>query len=345
MNDLIVEGKIFYNGHMTYGKYSILKDSFVPDSHKTSVRGTLLRAPVNFHTHLGDSFISEEPVGDIPAIVGPGGFKMRKLNDAGILDIKKSMKRVIEYMKNLGTYAFFDFRESGMKGIRSVPRFNGIHGFFLTRPSDKSEVMQLLDLSAGFGLSSISDYREPELEELATVAHRRGKIFAIHFSENRREDIQTLLKLKPDFIVHCIETKEEDLEMIRENGIPVILTPRSNVFHGKRPDYKKIFDAGVDVLLGTDNAFIVEPDVIEEASFLYQYQHNFSRIEPDSIISAITESPRKVMRKLGIETKDEKYIFFDEELSSYQILTRPHLYRRYIIRRSSGRINFFPMKD
>ncbi|MEM0130087.1 MAG: N-ethylammeline chlorohydrolase [Thermoplasmatales archaeon] len=345
MNDLIVEGKIFYSGHMTYGKYSVLKDSFVPDSYKTSVRGTLLKGPVNFHTHLGDSFISEEPVGNIPAIVGPAGFKMRKLNEAGVRDIKKSMKKVIEYMKNLGTSAFFDFRESGIKGIRSVPRFDGIHGFFLTRPSDKSEVKQLLDLSAGFGLSSISDYGEPELERLAGLAHGLGKIFAIHFSENKREDIQTLIKLKPDLIVHCIETRKDDLELIRENGIPIILTPRSNIFHGKRPDYKRIFDAGIEVLLGTDNAFIVEPDIIEEASFLYQYQHNFSRIEPDSIISAITESPRRVMRKLGIETRDEKYLFFDEELSSYQILTRPHVYHRYIITRSSGRINFFPMKD
>ncbi|MEM0141185.1 MAG: hypothetical protein QXN66_04015 [Thermoplasmatales archaeon] len=345
MRDVIVEGNIFHNGRMVHGKYSMMQDIFVQDSSRPTLRGTLLKGPINFHTHLGDSFISEEPIGDIPSIVGPGGFKIRKLNEAGIKKIRKGMRNAIEYMKNLGTAAFFDFRESGIRGIKSVPGFKGIEGQFLTRPSDPSEVRHLLDVSAGFGLSSISDYRESELTRLSSEAHKRGKILAIHFSESKREDVQTLIDLKPDFVVHCVEATERDLALIRAGKIPIVVTPRSNVFHGKRPDYNKIFKSGADVLLGTDNAFIVEPDVLEEASFIFQYQHSISRIDPDSVISAITEAPRNVMKKLGLTMRFETYLYFEEELTSYQILTRPHLYRMHVLHLKSGRINFFPRRD
>ncbi|MGC8645115.1 MAG: amidohydrolase family protein [Thermoplasmata archaeon] len=342
MKDLVVEGNIFHNGRMVQGRYSIRDDAFVEDSRRPSIKGTLLKGPVNFHTHLGDSFISEEPIGDIPSIVGPSGFKINKLNAAAIQEIRQGMKRSIEFMKSVGTAAFFDFRESGLRGIKSIPSFERIGGFFLTRPNDSSEISDLLESSAGFGFSSVSDYDESFLVKSSNASHKHGKIFAIHFSENEREDVRSLLRLKPEFVVHCIEASDDDIKAIRDHGIPIVLTPRSNIFHGKRPNYRKLFDSGAEILIGTDNVFIAEPDVMEEASFLFQYQHGLARVSPDSIISAVTETPRTVMRKFGLVTDEETYILYGEKLSSYQILTRPHLYAKLVIKKRGKRINFFP---
>jgi len=345
VRDLVIEGNIFHNGRMVQGTYSIMSDSFVDHWRGPSVHGTLLKGPVNFHTHLGDSFISEEPIGDLKSIVGPSGFKMRKLSGASIAEIRRGMRNSIDFMRQNGTAAFFDFRESGIRGVNSIPAFRNIEGFFLTRPSNRTEVEQLLRSSAGFSFSSISDHPLPFLVEMSNASHNQGKIFAIHLSENEREDVESLLRLNPDFVVHCIEASRDDIEKIKERKIPIVITPRSNIFHGKRPDYRKLFDSGADILIGTDNAFITEPEVMDEGSFLFRYQHGFARISPDLIISALTEKPRKIIERFGMRMEEETYILYREELTSYQILSRPHLYERIVVKKKGRRINFFPRMD
>ncbi|EQD79989.1 N-ethylammeline chlorohydrolase, partial [mine drainage metagenome] len=44
--------------------------------------GTVMLAPVNSHIHIGDSFIKEEPFGTLAEIVGPSGFKLKRLEQA-----------------------------------------------------------------------------------------------------------------------------------------------------------------------------------------------------------------------------------------------------------------------
>lgn len=345
MKDLIVNGSIYKDGEMKDGKYSILRDRFVDSSTPSDVEGTLIEAPINFHTHLGDSFISSEPEGSLEQIVGPGGFKMRALNQAPASVVKRSMKRSIDFMKNQGTLAFFDFRESGMKGLNLAPKFNDITGFFLTRPTTSEEIPSLLNKSAGFGMSALADHDLKCLKDLANSAHERKKIFAIHFSENKREDIKSLLDLKPDYIVHCIEVTDGDLKALSRSGIPVTITPRSNVFHGKRPDYSRLFRFGLTVLLGTDNAFITEPSIMEEVEFLYRYQRKLNRLSPEEALSTVIENPRRVISKLRLKINQEKYLFFpDEVLTPYQLVTRPNFYEKITVLKEGNRISFFPRK-
>ena len=345
MKDLIVKGAIYRDGEMKNGKYSILRDKFVAASTPSDLEGTLIEAPINFHTHLGDSFISSEPEGSLAQIVGPGGFKLRALNQAPASVVKGSMKRSIDFMKNQGTLAFFDFRESGMKGLNLVPKFNGITGFFLTRPATSEEIPLLLDKSAGFGMSALSDDDPKYLKVLANSAHQRKKIFAIHFSENKREDVKSLLDLKPDYIVHCIETTDSDLKALSRSGIPVTITPRSNVFHGKKPDYSRLFRFGLTVLLGTDNAFITEPSIMEEVEFLYRYQRKLNRLSPEEALSTVIDNPRRVISKLRLKINQEKYLFFpDEVLTPYQLVTRPNFYEKITVLKEGNRISFFPRK-
>lgn len=345
MKDIIIEGSIFVNGGFRKGKYSIVDNRFVESSADADYRGTLLKAPINFHTHIGDSFIGEEPEGTIPEIVGPSGFKVRKLESAPLSECKTSMKKSIKFMRDRGTAAFFDFRESRKIRRDEAYKIKGIDEFLLTRPSSKEESETVLEDSAGFGMSSLNDYDLDWLLFLSKTAKRRGKIFAIHFSENVKENVEDLLKLKPDFVVHCIETDDYDTEILKKNEIPVVITPRSNIFLGKRPDYGRFLDKGLTLLIGTDNAFLTEPDIWSEAEFLYRYQKANHRISPEKILDMITEDPRKVMDRMGLSLSKEVYILYsEEELSAYEIITRPNLYKRKILIADNGKDNLFSQK-
>ncbi|MGC8546398.1 MAG: amidohydrolase family protein [Thermoplasmata archaeon] len=332
MRDIIFKGNIFYDGKMVTGKFAVNRNKFTDESMTPDIEGTLIPAPVNFHTHIGDSFIDEEPVGGVPEIVGPGGFKMRKIENADSLEMARAMKRSIEYMREQGTLAFLDFRESGIRGLNVVPAFRGIKGIFLTRPANKEEIIYLLKKSSGFGVSSISDYEYDWLKLLSLEAKKHKKLFAIHFSENKRENLGLLLGLKPDFIVHSIEASQDDLSIISKNNIPIAITPRSNIFFGKKPDYSRMLKAGCRVMMGTDNVFITEPNIWQEAEFLYRYQRNLGYIKPEEILRMITDNPRKFAISKGINLGKEKYIVFENEfLTAYQIITRPGYYRRRIL--------------
>lgn len=345
VKDLIVKGTIYFRGKMVVGAYSVLKDEFLRDDIPGDVEGTLLKGPINFHTHLGDAFIREEPEGGIKDIVGPGGFKMRKLDSSPSRLIRESIGRSIEFMKRQGTAAFFDFRESGSKGLKLAPNTKGINGFYMSRPSENGEVIPLLEDSAGFGMSSLADNDLNFLKILSNTSHRHGKLFAIHFSENVRESVNDLIGLKPDYIIHCLETRNEDLEILKKEKIPIVVTPRSNVFHGKRPDYSRLFDLDLKVLLGTDNAFITEPSILDEAAFLYRYQRGIKRVAPEKILATIIDNPREVISRFGLRLGMETYILYpNEALSAYQILTRPNFYEREILVKSEDRITFFPRK-
>jgi cytosine/adenosine deaminase-related metal-dependent hydrolase len=332
MKDIVFKGNIFYDGKMIRATLIVNRNKFVDESIIPDVEGTLIPAPVNFHTHIGDSFIDEEPVGGVPEIVGPGGFKMKKIENADSIEMARAMRKSIDYMREQGTLAFIDFRESGIRGLSIVPKFKGIKGIFLTRPGKEEEIIYLLKKSYGFGVSSISDYEYEWLKLLSAEAKKYKKLFAIHFSENKREDIDLLLGLKPDFIVHSIEATQDDLSIISKNNIPIAITPRSNVFFGKKTDYSRMLKAGCTVMMGTDNVFITEPNIWQEAEFLYRYQRNLGYIKPEEILKMITENPRKFARSKGINLGKEKYILFENEfLTAYQIITKPGYYRRRIL--------------
>ena len=74
--------------------------------------------PVNAHTHIGDSFIKDEPIGDLPEIVGPGGFKHRQLENSSDGIIMEGIKNSTSFMEKSGILSYFDFR-----GIFQLPVF------------------------------------------------------------------------------------------------------------------------------------------------------------------------------------------------------------------------------
>lgn len=332
-------GNIFHHGKMEKMTVVFEDDgvSYSPGiSSSAEHEGTLIPAFVNSHTHIGDSFISDLPPGGIEDIVGPTGFKHRML-DGVDLDLQgRYMKNTIEFMRDSGTIAFLDFREAGVNGVRNVPEVDGIRGIILGRTESPEEVNDLLNISSGICQSSISDLDFEKLTQISSFTRIKGKMFAIHFSERIREDVDRVIELEPSLLVHCIESSEQDLKMISERNIPVAITPRSNAMFGKNIDYTRLSENGLNLLLGTDNCMAIEPDMFSEMAFLYLHQRSLKPMEPEYIISIATESPQQFLRNNLAIDLPSVFIFFPKiRLTPYEIVTKGHMWKKMLINSES----------
>ena len=329
-----VSGNIYFNGKLRHGTLDL---SGIP-VFKTGIAndglyGTLIPAPVNAHTHVGDSFIGDEPSGTLPDIVGPGGLKHRMLEHADTDSIINGIRKANQFMWKNGTLSYMDFREGGLDGIKFIKRSKSrhIHPVILGRPYGNDSIEAILDSSDGIALSSISDIDYGEAMKASRGARKMGKIFALHFSENKREDIDIVLDLNPSFLVHGIEADDRDLNLLGKSGIPVAITPRSNIFYGKRPDYGRFVKSGIEIMLGTDNVFVTEPDMFSEMDFLYRYQRFSTYISPSDILKFGIDNPRKFLQKNGVPLS-EAYIFFKNQLlNEYQLVTKKHYFKSSIL--------------
>ncbi len=292
-------------------------------------RGTLIPAPVNGHTHIGDSFIQEEPPEDLMSSVGPGGFKHRYLSTVSKSALVHGMKGALSAALKSGTHRIYDFREGGLEGtaaIRKAASGLNIDLKILGRPATREEALRMVNMVSGFGMSAISDHNFDFLLALSEMAYGSGKIFSIHFSERTREDIGMLLQLKPSLIVHGLKMTQEDIAAVQKNGIPLCITPRSNYLYGLNADYSRFYRNGLKVMIGTDNGFATTQDTLSELSFLYFIQRNFSRIDPAVLLKSAVYDP------VAGETENSRYLLFDNAyLSEYQIVTKGYAIRKRLL--------------
>ena len=280
----------FVKGHITLDKKRISEIGRGTPNNKPICKGLIVPTFVNSHTHIGDSFIRDKGI-DLPKdveelVAPPDGLKHRLLKEASDEVIIKGMKYAIDVMINSGTEFFLDFRENGISGVnmlKSATHKRPINSIILSRPVnlnfDKTEIDLLLNKSDGIAISSISDWEYSELQKIARSADLKGKIFALHASERIRENIDQILDLKPDFLVHMLKASESDLIKLREENIPIVVSPRSNAFFGFRPDFKLMKRVGVNVLIGTDNVMLNPPNILEEISFIRSISKIYSAQE------------------------------------------------------------------
>jgi len=259
---------------------------------------------INSHTHIGDFFIKlPEKKYSVEELVAPVyGYKHRMLDSAGRKEIVEGMKKAIHIMENAGTFAFIDFREGGVKGIemlREAITGKKIKAIIMGRPEkmqyNKDEIDKILSISHGIGLSSISDW-DDDIEKIAEHVHRKRKMFAIHASEAKRENIDEILSLNPHFLIHLSMASEKDIEKVAEENIPVVVCPRSNAFFGLRPKIEMMMEYGITIMLGTDNAMIVEPDIRKEMDYVAK---NFE-ISDKNLFDMVSRNPKKIIKEFLI---------------------------------------------
>ncbi len=270
---------------------------------KPLAEGLIVPTFINSHTHLGDSFIREKNL-TLPKNVGelvapPNGLKHRLLKKASEEELINGVKKSIKVMIETGISHFFDFREDGFKGILQLKKaLEGyrINSTILSRPIElkyeKNEMKLLLENSDGIGLSSMSDWEYSEIEKISKHTKKEGKIFALHASEIEREDIDLILDLNPDFLVHMISATESDLHNVKDEEIPIVICPRSSSFFNLKINLELLKKTGVNILIGTDNGMLNSPDIIEEVRHLKKTSNVFSSEE---LLNMVTYSPRKAL--------------------------------------------------
>jgi cytosine/adenosine deaminase-related metal-dependent hydrolase len=85
---------------------------------------------------------------------------------------------------------------------------------------------------------------------------------------------------------------ESDLIRIKQEKIPIVRCPRANAFFHLPVDLLLMQKIGVDLMLGTDNAMISTPNILEEIRFLKKTDSHYS---DEQLLKMITYTPRKVL--------------------------------------------------
>ena len=224
----------------------------------------------NSHTHIADTLAMDIPCsGSLEDLVTPpGGLKHRILENASHYELIDAMHRTMSEMIAGGTAGFADFREGGPEGVVTLNRAAQglpIKPVILGRSGGEL-------VSEGVGISSTRDERR--CEEIIEAMKKAGKIISLHAGEKDSDDIDDALSYNPDLLIHCTHAKKSQLKQIADAGIPVAVCCRSNFLLGvsnssRYPPLKEMLDAGIKILIGTDNAMFVQPDMMQEISFIH----------------------------------------------------------------------------
>jgi cytosine/adenosine deaminase-related metal-dependent hydrolase len=298
--------------------------------------GGLILVPglVNGHTHFGDACLMDGATGLTleEGFFRPHGFKYRELARLDRATQVACLCDTLRYAAASGTVAHFDFREQGPDGarrLREASRATGVYSVILGQfdqvPFDQSalvanraelpeiarlELEEILDEADGFSESTMNDLTDPAWCQIRTITARQGKARAIHCLENAayREtslqltgvgDLARALSLyHPDLIVHLTVADDEEIRMLAESGVTAVINPRANANLGlPLPPVAKLLEAGVNLVIGTDNGLLNSPNLWAELDFTYKLAKSqygdALRPDPAAILAMATSNVGK----------------------------------------------------
>ncbi len=308
-------GNIIFDGEKVAKGYLRLEHDEVVevchgDASAGGMKGLVLPGFVNAHTHIGDSFGYPAPRISLERLVTPpDGYKHRALTAATRQTKEAGMLQSLQTMSASGTTVFSDFREEGVKGVemlRGILRPDHPRAVILARPfeepTSQTEIEALLGSSDGIGMSSVADCPMDLLKLLSKSTRSRERLFSIHMSEAAREDVDSVLSLHPDFVIHATKATQSDLSALAYAKTPVVVCARSNEFFGNKVNIPGMISAGVRVGLGTDNGMICRPDMIEEMKAAFRISAAAGNITALDIVKAATVEGRKILKVDGNTT-------------------------------------------
>lgn len=260
-------------------------------------RGIIFPAFTNAHVHLGDSIAQDIAAYEhIGRRVGREGAKFKILREKES-EVGRGIRRSLNEMLSLGTTAFCDFREGGVKGVRQLksvlPKKHD--AVILGRPDGSVE--KVLKNCDGIGISSVVNYSPEELKKMSRAAKKSRKLLAVHAAEVG-DDVKVALELKPDFLVHLTNAGEKSLQKIFASKIPVVLCPRANAMLGVGiPRIKEIIE-NTSVAFGTDNVMVNSLNIFREMEFAFKAARGLSKdykFDARKILAAATLNGRKIL--------------------------------------------------
>ena len=223
--------------------------------------GLIIPSLLDMHTHMGDCFAR----GDLPPglleTVLPGGVKHRFLEGSDRGDLVESIRFSLRELAP-GVGLVLDYREGGLDGLEilreAIPEGSPMI-LPLGRVTEGEDPVEVLSRSVGFGIPSLDGENLEELRELAG-----DSIFSVHASELYREDIDRVLSLKPDQVVHMVSGTVDDWTALAEEKVPVTVCPRSNMAYGIPLPLGSMMKQDLSLTIGTDNSISSRQDIFRE---------------------------------------------------------------------------------
>ncbi len=268
--------------------------------------GVLLPTLEDAHTHLADRRLSVPPGTPVADVVRPpDGLKHKYLAAAPEEELVGSIRAGIEDLIATGATAAHEFREGGIEGVRAYrkaldsltpdkrmhfqPVVLGRPGSSVERPKDEkafwSKMSRLLSACDGLGLSAISDGDPVWNVEVGRFARGQDKVVEVHCSESAREPVEAALQAGAQQVVHMIHGTLEDFQRLAQAQVPVAVCTRSNEFFGLKAPVDLMVKAGIDLRIGTDNAFLGRPDMFLEARAFARAHKAKAGLTPFQILS------------------------------------------------------------
>jgi len=310
--------------------------------------GVLMPPLVNAHLHAFDYAFQEAglelALGEL--VSWPHGLKHRLLRQLAQRDLEGAAFKVLSELRSQGVCASIIFCELGARGVsaaREAARRASAQAVLLGRPEEGGGVADVLAQADGLGLDSPLRYGASELEALGRSCEERGLLKATHVAEDRRSrelgDLELALEhLRPDLVVHGVHLSEEDLAALAERRVSLVACPRSNMFFGVGlPPIAKAVRAGVNLLLGTDNAGWVEPDVWREMEAAYNVARLQGGVDPREVLKAATVNASALGVGAAVEEGSRaRFIVLDG--SKLGVEGTHNVYATIVKRGSGGRV-------
>ena len=261
----------------------------------------------NGHTHVGDGALPDGAAGLSleEGFFRPNGYKYRELAKIPPAVLRDHMTGVLRFMARTGTVGHLDFREQGAGGaglLREASRATGVDSIILNQfetppfspaeldhptaalpPRARAELEAMMAVADGFSESTMNDLTPLAWREIRERTAAAGKLRAIHCLENAgyrerslhctgRGDLERALQdYEADLIVHLTAANPGEIALMARSGRTAAINPRANATLGlPLPPVTALLDAGVRLLLGTDNVMLNPPNLFAELDFTYR---------------------------------------------------------------------------
>ncbi|OUJ18127.1 Cytosine deaminase related metal-dependent hydrolase [Methanonatronarchaeum thermophilum] len=301
-------------GYVAFDNGVIMEVGVGEPPKKPTMVGTVVPSFINVHTHLGDASLKVNPDRySLDELVGPGGIKEKGLENLGFNQLVKGMERALNQACREGTTHHLDFREGGVRGIKALRKAGKntkINSLIYGRPTkiDRKNIEKVVKKADGVGLSSVCDYSEAELRTFLKTLLGFKIPIGIHAGESKTNQTQSLdrfgrsevvrsLDFDPNHLVHLTNPVHDDLQKVGESNTPVVVCPRSNkITKSGKPPIKQLLKQNILVGLGTDNAMLCSPSLLDEARHLYREY----KLDPETIMKIATINGGKI---IGVDNR------------------------------------------
>ena len=265
----------------------------------TFKHGVAMPALVNAHMHVLDYAFQEAGLNlELSELVSePHGLKHKLISTLNERDMRNAALRLFNKLIRQGVYkaVIFCERLEAISLLRDAAKALGLDVTLLARPkrlNGRLLIGEALDKADGLGLDSPLRYSISELEQMSSECIKRGLLKATHISEihmtHRQGDVKLAIEhFNSDMAIHGVHLEEDDVYALSLNNVSLVLCPRSNMwFSSGLPPLRYLLKHDVNLLIGTDNAGWINPDMWRELEALF----NLSRLQ------GLHVDPREILK-------------------------------------------------